>query len=281
MKYAKATITIIPKSTETTMSDVLAVFFINSTNNNLKIYAIIVINHNIIKLYFTLFPMFFDPIYFLFIAPGLLLGLIATILLKSWNKQYSQKQNVSHISGSELAARICQSRNIDIHFAVTDSELNDNYNPSDRTLTLSREVAYGTTVSAVAIAAHELGHVLQHKQKSPLILFRNLIIPAVNIGTNVGYILIIIGFVISALRISEIGLILFSLSTVFTLLTIPIEIDASTKALALLKDEQILYPDEIGGAKKVLAAAALTYVAALFQSIGQVLYFFFRIKDSD
>ena len=225
--------------------------------------------------------MFFDPIYLLFIAPGLFLSLIATILLNRWNKTYSQKHNLNHISGSELVARICQSENIDIHLSVADTELSNSYNSYDHRLTLSRDVAYETTISAVAIAAHELGHAMQHKQKSPLIIIRNFIVPAVNIVTQLGYLLIILGFVISTLKISEIGLILFSLSTVFILLTVPIELDASKKALILLKGEQILYPDEIGGAKKVLAAAALTYIASLVQSIGQVLYFFFRIKDRD
>jgi Zn-dependent membrane protease YugP len=114
-----------------------------------------------------------------------------------------------------------------------------------------------------------------------LILLRGIILPAVNIGTNLGYFLIVIGFVISFLQLSEIGLVLFSLSTVFTLITLPIEIDASAKALNLLKKEQILFDDEMSGAKKVLAAAALTYVAALFQSIGQIMYFFFRIRSKD
>jgi hypothetical protein len=224
---------------------------------------------------------YFDPIYILFIAPGLIMGLIASVLLKIWNNEYSKKQNVNHISGTDLVSRICQKNNINLQLQLTNETLGDNFNPSEMTLTLSKDVAYGTTIGAVAVAAHELGHVIQHKNKSPLIILRGIILPAVNIGTNLGYFLIVIGFVISFLKLSEIGLVLFSISTVFTLITLPIEIDASAKALNILKKEQILFDDEMGGAKKVLTAAALTYVAALFQSIGQILYFFFRIKNKE
>jgi Zn-dependent membrane protease YugP len=214
-------------------------------------------------------------------APGLLIGIIASILLKVWNSEYSKKENVNHISGTDLVAKVCQKNNINLQLQLTNEELGDNFNPRDMTLTLSKNVAYGTTIGAVAVAAHELGHVLQKNSKSPLILLREMIVPVVNIGTNTGYFLIVIGFVIDFLRLSELGLILFSLSTVFTLITLPIEIDASSKALKILKKEQILFDDEMSGAKKVLIAAALTYVAALFQSIGQILYFFFRIRSKD
>jgi Zn-dependent membrane protease YugP len=225
--------------------------------------------------------MYFDPIYFLFILPGLLLGVVASITLKIWYGQYSAKQNLNHISGSELAAKISQNFNLNLRLNVSDQALSDNYDPTNETLTLSKDVAYGTTIAAVAITAHELGHALQHKQKSPLMLIRNLLVPAVNLGTNLGYFLIVIGFIINFLRLSELGLVLFSLSTVFTLLTLPIEINASSRALNLLQKNNVLFPDEMGGAKKVLTAAALTYVAALFQSIGQILYFFFRIRSKD
>jgi len=221
---------------------------------------------------------YFDPIYLLFITPGLLIGLIATILLRLWGNEYKSTQNINHISGSELASAISQNMGLKLQLRVTPDEYNDSFDPRDRTLTLSNETAYGTTITSVAITAHELGHALQHKQKSALMSLRNILVPIVNIGTNLGYFLIVFGFVINALRLSEIGIIFFSLSTVFTLLTLPIEIDASNRALHILKTQNILYPDEISGARKVLTAAALTYVAALFESIGQILYFLFRIK---
>lgn len=226
--------------------------------------------------------MFFDPIYFIFIAPGLLIGLIATALLKIWGNEYKSKQNLNHISGADLVNRVAQEKSLKISLAVSDGDtFSDNYNPSDKSLTLSRDIAYGTTITAVAITAHELGHALQHKEGSFLIAIRSLLVPAVGIGTNLGYLLIVIGFVVNAIGVSEIGLILFSLSTLFTLITLPIEIDASSRAINMLSSSGILFPEEIGGAKRVLTAAALTYVAALFESIGQILYFFFKIRKND
>lgn len=222
--------------------------------------------------------MFFDPIYLVFIAPGLLLGLIATALLRIWGNEYKSTQNLQHISGSELAGRISSEYDLKIKLYVSPDEYSDNFNPQDHTLTLSNEIAYGTTITAVAITAHELGHAMQHKNKSILMSLRTFLVPAVNIGTNLGYILIVMGLVIDFLAMSHVGLVLFSLSTIFTFLTLPIEIDASNKAINLLNNSGYLFPEEIGGAKKVLAAAALTYVAALFESIGQLLYFLFRIR---
>jgi len=222
--------------------------------------------------------LYFDPIYILFIAPGLILGLAATLLLKYWGNEFKSIQSINHVSGAELVNKIGTLYNLDIKLNVMQEDFGDNYDTRSNTITLSNTSAYGSSITSLAVTAHELGHALQYKQKSPLILFRNFLVPIVNIGTNIGYFMIIIGFVLSIIRISELGLILFSLSTLFTLLTLPIEIDASNKAFIILKQSDILFEDEMVGAKKVLSAAVLTYVAALLQSITQVLYFFFRIK---
>jgi len=224
---------------------------------------------------------YFDPVYLLFIAPGLLIGLFATVLLKYWGSKYKSLQNLNHITGAELVSKISQKYGLKLSMNIIDQEYGDYYNPSENSLTLSRQTAYGTTITAVAVAGHELGHALQHKNHSPLIYIREFIVPAVNIGTNLGYILIVIGLVMSIFELSYAGLILFSISTIFTLVTLPIEIDASRRALNFINSSDILFPEEISGAKKVLSAAALTYVAALLQSVGQLLYFFFRIKKKN
>ena len=225
--------------------------------------------------------MFFDPIYLLFIAPGFLIGIIATALLRIWGNEYKSKQNLNHISGAELAGKVAADYNLRISLTVSGDTYSDNYNPSDNTLTLSNEIAYGTTITALAITAHELGHAIQHKVKSPLIILRNFLVPAVGLGTNLGYLLIVIGFVINVINISELGIVFFSISTVFTFLTLPIEINASQRGIKLLVKSGYLFPEEVIGAKKVLAAAALTYIAALFESIGQILYFIFRIRKKN
>ena len=225
--------------------------------------------------------MFFDPVYILFIAPGFFVGLLATILLKFWGNKYKNVQNVNHLSGVELAGKISSLYKLDFNLIIYGDTYSDNYNPTDKSLTLSRDVAYGTTITSLAITAHELGHAIQHKQGSILITIRSFLIPAVNIGTNLGYLLIVLGFIINFLQLSQAGIILFSLSTVFTLLTLPIEIDASNRAIKFLNTSEILFPDEVSGAKKILTAAALTYVAALFESVGQIFYFIFRIRKSN
>lgn len=220
----------------------------------------------------------FDPIYLLFMIPPFLLGLLATILLNVWTKQYLQELTSKGMTGMDIITKITQSEHLDLKVNLINEVLGESWDPQNHILNISSTNAYGRSITGAGIIAHELGHVLQQKEGSLLFKIRSAIIPAVNIGSNLGYFLILIGLAIQFSGLAWLGIIFFALTTVFSLLTLPIEIDASTKALTLLKKNQIIFEKETSGVKKVLTAAALTYVAALFQSLGQLLYFIFRVQ---
>jgi len=223
---------------------------------------------------------FFDPVYLIFVLPAFLVGIIATILLKVWTNRYLKVMNTNHLTGLQIAEKIAHNENLNFQVNVMEQTLGENYNPSNRTLSVSRVIGYTTSIASAGIIAHELGHIEQHKQGSLLLKLRSALVPAVNIGSNLGYFLLVIGLVLQFTALAWLGIGFFALATVFSLLTLPIEIDASKRALKLLSRNQILFPKEMHGVKLVLAAAALTYVAALFQSLGQLLYFIFRIQGT-
>ena len=222
--------------------------------------------------------MFIDPLYIIFALPALALGIVAQILLKIWTSKYFKQTPVSNFNGAQTVEKISNNHNFDISLALTNQHLGDNYNPTNHVLTLSKEIAERPSITSVGIAAHELGHVQQHMTGSTLIKLRTTLVPALNIGTNIGYFLLIGGIILGLSNLAWLGIVLFSGATFFSVITLPIEIDASRRALKLINQEQILLPQEIPGVKKVLSAAALTYVAATIQSIGTLLYFILRVQ---
>lgn len=222
--------------------------------------------------------MFIDPLYIIFALPALVIGIIAQILLKIWTNQYFKQTPISNFNGAQTVEKISNNHGFDISLALTNHSLGDNYNPSNRVLTLSKDIAEKSSITSIGIAAHELGHVQQHMSGSTLIRLRTAVVPALNIGTNIGYFLLIGGIILGLSNLAWVGIILFSGATFFSLITLPIELDASRRALKLINQAQILLPQEIPGVKKVLSAAALTYVAATIQSIGTLLYFILRVQ---
>ncbi|MEI7578736.1 MAG: zinc metallopeptidase [bacterium] len=225
-----------------------------------------------------MFHPFIDPLQIVFLLPALFLSLIATILIKYWSGKYLNQANISRTTGVDLVNRVAQKEHLDLRLDVINGSLTDNYDPRSRTLNLSYDVARGASITSVAIAAHELGHAIQHQKGSFLMTIRSMLLPALGIGTNLGYILLIIGIIINFTNLAWLGIILFSGAVIFSFLTLPIELDASRRGLALLRNEEILFADEMSGAKKVLFAAALTYLAAALQSLGQLLYFVLRVQ---
>ena len=217
--------------------------------------------------------MIFDPIYLLFIAPGALLSLVATILLKYWNSKYSKMANTTGYTGAQAADIIAQKYGYGIGLQQIGGTLSDHYDPRGKIVSLSSDISNRNSIAAVAIAAHEMGHVQQDFTKNPLLAFRGVLVPAVNIGSQLGIILIIAGLVLAFAGLAWVGLILFSLTFLFSFLTLPVEIDASRRALKMIKEMNLLTASEIDGARKVLAAAALTYIAAMLTSLGNVLYY--------
>lgn len=225
-----------------------------------------------------MFVPFFDIKYLIFSIPAIAVGVIASLLLKYWTGKYSRQENLTRLSGVDAVERIARKENLSVRLEVNSGNLTDHYDPRNQTISLSRDVAQLASIASVAIAAHEMGHAIQHQKGSVLMSFRNLIVPMVNIGTNIGYFLLIIGIIIGLSGLAWFGIILFSFATIFSLLTLPIELDASRRALNIIKSENLLLPSEIGGANKVLLAAALTYVAATLQSVGSLLYFVLRVQ---
>ena len=223
------------------------------------------------------FP-YFDITYLLLILPAFILGSLATILLSYWTNKYSKEVITNNLTGMDIISKVSQKYNLNVSINSVGNMLSSSYDPTQNTLNISNDIMHSSTISGTGILAHELGHVLQDQKGSILSNIRRTIVPVVNIGTNLGYFLLIIGLVLQFSTLSWIGLILFSLTTVFILITLPLEIDASVKANKILRENQICYPQEMPKINKILIAAAFTYVAALFQSLGQLAYFFLQVK---
>jgi Zn-dependent membrane protease YugP len=219
---------------------------------------------------------FFDPMYFVFALPPLLLVLYAQSKVTGAFNKYKQVRNMGNMTGAQVAQLLLRSNGLDdVSVQSIPGKLTDNYNPSNRTLSLSPEV-YGTpSVAALGIAAHEVGHVVQHATGYAPLALRGALVPAVNIGSTLGYLFFFAGMVINASGLVWLGVAAFSMGLLFALVTLPVEFNASGRALAMLKSNGLVDVQEYSGAKSVLDAAALTYVAAVASALGNLLYFVF------
>ncbi|PKN02834.1 hypothetical protein CVU76_02300 [Candidatus Dojkabacteria bacterium HGW-Dojkabacteria-1] len=216
--------------------------------------------------------MFFDPIYFIYILPGFILAVIAQIWISSAFNKYSKLSSGSNMTGQEAAQRIKEGERYPVDIVIQGENLSDHFDPSKNIVSLSR-ASLDDSVAAIAVVAHEFGHVQQKFSNSLLFNIRTGLVPVVNVGSRLGYILIILGLVLNLLNLAQIGLILFALTTVFALVTLPIEIDASKRAFALIRKYSLISESRTTGAKSVLSAAATTYIAALLTSLLNVLYY--------
>lgn len=216
----------------------------------------------------------FDPTYFLVII-GVILSLLASAKVKSTFSKYSKVRSMSGMTGAQAAEKILNSQGIyDVTVQRISGNLTDHYNPTDKTLSLSETVYSNTSVAAIGVAAHECGHAIQHAQGYAPLSFRSALVPVANFGSSISWILIIIGLLInsrSSMALIYAGIICFSLAVLFQIVTLPVEFNASSRALVLLEQTGILSESETGQTRKVLSAAALTYVAAAAASILQLL----------
>ncbi|HEU4580889.1 MAG TPA: zinc metallopeptidase [Polyangiaceae bacterium] len=221
--------------------------------------------------------MFFDPIYFLFALPGLALSLWAQFKVKSTFARYSQVPAQSGMSGAEAARELIRRRGVQgIRIEATPGTLSDHYDPFHKVLRLSQDVYNGRSLAALGVAAHEAGHAIQHAQAYGPLKFRSLLVRPANLGSNLGVILAGIGLMLQASSLTLIGILLFSAAVLFTLVTLPVEFDASRRAVVALRELGMVTTEESNGAKAVLDAAALTYVAAALTAVLQLLYFLMR-----
>lgn len=221
-----------------------------------------------------MFGWFYDPRYLLFMAPAFILMMLVQWYVQSAYSRWSRIAARSRLSGAEAAQRLMRTAGLyDIQLQGVRGHMTDHYDPQRKVLRLSEGVYASNSVAALAIAAHELGHAMQdHEDYLPLRL-RAALVPAVNIGSYLGWILIIIGLLLNFVQIAWLGVAVFSGGALFALATLPVELNASARARRLLVDSGIIVgQDEMRGVDNVLNAAALTYVAALVTAVLQLLY---------
>lgn len=222
-----------------------------------------------------MFPFYFNPLYLVFALPGLLLGLYAQARVRSAFAQYERVRSATGMTGAQAARRILDSNGLyNVTVERVNGFLSDHYDPRQKVLRLSPQVYDTPSLAAVGVAAHEAGHALQDKQHYAPLQLRSALVPSVQIGGWVGPLIFFIGLSLNT-TIAWIGLILFGLTALFALITLPVEFDASKRAKQLLVSQGILAPQEIQGVNRVLDAAALTYVAAAIQAIMTLAYYAF------
>ncbi len=228
--------------------------------------------------------MFFDPMYLAVIGIGMALSIWASVKTKGAFHKYSQFTTRSRMTGADVAQAILRDSNInDVKIEPVRGTLTDHYDPRTKTLRLSEAVYGSTSMSAAGVAAHEVGHAIQHAQGYAPLKFRSAWVPVANLGGGISMIVLFLAAMLGGAQsvmghnVAIIGVLLFATTTLFTLVTLPVEFDASKRALASLKHGNYLTSEELAGAKNVLDAAALTYVAAFVTSALTLLYWAMRL----
>lgn len=218
--------------------------------------------------------MYYDPTYFLILI-GVVLSLMASAKVKTTFNKYSRVTNSRGMTGAEAAEQVLHGAGIyDVTIEHVEGNLTDHYDPRSKVLRLSDSVYNQTSVAAIGVAAHECGHAIQHAKGYAPLQFRGILVPIANFGSQIAWPLILIGLLInseSSLLIMQAGILAFSLAVLFQVVTLPVEFNASNRAIKILEGTGMLYGEEVTAAKKVLSAAALTYVAAAAASILQLL----------
>lgn len=221
--------------------------------------------------------MYFDPMYFLFLAPGLLLSLFASWKVKSTFSHYSQVPAASGLSGAQAAAELMRRKGItDVAVEEVSGFLSDHYDPSAKVLRLSPDVYRGRSLASLGVAAHEAGHAIQHATGYGPLQFRSWVVKPAQFGSNIGGVLCAAGVMAASTSMVWLGVVLFSVFVVFTLVTLPVEFNASSRAVAVLESEGMIARSEVDGTRAVLNAAAMTYVAGAISAIMQLVYFMMR-----
>ncbi|HPI93836.1 MAG TPA: zinc metallopeptidase [Deltaproteobacteria bacterium] len=221
--------------------------------------------------------MFLDPLYIIMIVPTFLLSLFAQFRVSSSFKRYSKVPSSRGITGASAARLILEAEGIrDVAIELGRGFLSDHYDPRVKVLRLSESVYSGSSLASVGVAAHEAGHAIQHARGYMPLQLRSALVPISSLGSNLAWPLLLIGFIFMAKTLIMAGIIFFTLAVLFQLVTLPVEFNASSRALHALPATGILTDTEVAGARKVLSAAALTYVAAAATAVVQLLYFLLR-----
>lgn len=216
--------------------------------------------------------MFFWDSTYLILIPAIIISFIAQGKIKSTYSKYKKIRTMNGYTGEEVARMILDDAGLfDVPIRLTNQELADHYDPRDKSLTLSRDVYLGDSIAAAGIAAHEVGHAIQHNKSYAPLIIRNAIVPVVSFSSNLSWIIFVIGLLFSFTPLLNLGIALFVAAVIFQIITLPVEFNASSRALKILKSKSILNSKELVGAKKILNSAAMTYVAAAIMSILQLV----------
>lgn len=223
----------------------------------------------------------FNPVYYLFALPALILGLYAQYKVRAAYQRYNRVANASGVAGHEAAQRLLANNGLqNVAIQETRGELSDHYDPRSKTLFLSGGVARSASVSSLGVVAHEVGHAVQDGEAYLPLKLRGGLVPVVQLGSWLGPIIFLAGMLLPIQNLSLIGLLLFSGTLVFALVTLPIELNASRRAVDMLERSGMVSVSEQRGVRAVLFAAALTYVAAAAQAVSTILYYVFLLSGS-
>lgn len=218
-----------------------------------------------------MYPLYYDPT-FLLLIPALLFSMWAQFKIRSTFSKYSEIGARKGITADQVSRALLDRFGLqNVRVERVAGDLTDHYDPTKKVLRLSDSTSGSTSIAAIGVAAHEVGHAIQDKESYAFLRIRNTIVPVVNIGSMLSMPLFFIGLIMGSLNLLNLGILLFCGVLVFHLVTLPVEFDASAKALRVLSDTGLLTSDEIGGARSVLSAAALTYVAALVMTVLQLV----------
>lgn len=214
-----------------------------------------------------------DSMYWYFAIPSLLLTIVSQLYVKYMFYRYSSEDSGKNITGEEAANIICDGENFPVDITTDQNPLGDHFDPVNDVVRVSQRNRESRSVADIAIVAHEFGHVQQKFSSTFVYRIRQFMVPVTNISTQIGYILFFLGLALSIFRLSEIGLVLFSSSVIFCLVTLPVELDASRRGMEFIKKYNLITKEKRDGAKSVLTAAAFTYLAGLLSSILNLLYY--------
>ncbi|MHC6179560.1 zinc metallopeptidase [Clostridium sp. JNZ X4-2] len=224
--------------------------------------------------------MFYFDSSFIILIPALLVAAWAQYKVSSTFNKYSKYKSHNGYTGAQVARMLLDGSGLyEVPVELIPGKLSDHYDPSKRVMRLSEDVYYGNSVASIGVAAHETGHAIQHKNRYLPLIIRNSIVPVVNFGSNASWILFLAGFILGIRGLVNVGIILFTLVVLFQIITLPVELNASGRALKILEGRNILYSDELKGARSVLSAAAMTYVAAALTAIANLLRLIYISRD--
>ncbi|NLO22668.1 MAG: zinc metallopeptidase [Syntrophomonadaceae bacterium] len=211
--------------------------------------------------------------YLIFIMPALLLSIYAQYKVSNTFKKYSQVRSSRGVTGADVANTIARRSSLNIKIEQVAGSLSDHYDPQSKTVRLSETVYGSNSISALGVAAHEVGHALQHRDRYGLLELRHKLVPVTNFSSSASFPILLVGFFMQNLGLVMLGIILFSVVVLFHLVTLPVEINASRRAVALLSENGLVSGAELPGVKSVLSAAALTYLAATLSAVSNLLYY--------